>query len=54
MLLHRQILGGQEGEIPHPSLIDCTISGVGSCSKVGGVFKLSGHICVEKIYIPME
>jgi len=23
-------------------------SGVGSCSKVGGIFKLSGHICMEK------
>jgi len=27
-----------------------SISGVGSCSKLGGgLFKLSGHICMEKI-----
>jgi len=29
-------------------------SGVGSYSKVGGLFKLSGHICMEKNYIPMD
>jgi len=31
-----------------------TLSGIGSCSKVGGLFKLSGHIRMEKNYIPME
>jgi len=28
-------------------------SDIGSCSK-GGLFKLSGHICMEENYIPME
>jgi len=29
-------------------------SGGGSCSKVGGVFKLQNTFCMEKNYIPME
>jgi len=38
----------------HLTTYCCYYRGVGSCSELGGHYKPSGHICMEKNYIPME